>query len=394
MDKKSLLICVVLFIISFLVGYGAILVVDYVSYDDNDVVDNDDSNDYNEDVDNDDSNDYNEDVDSDDSDSLEEDNIDNESKPATEVYNKTIGYSGSYVSVVDEIIDFEENEKYKNKLLTLTVDNIVLDGEKYTFSLKNHPQHCAMDYNYMREGYNEFYINDKMIYSQYNQSCYLERVHYITVINNKYIGIAFEGQNGKYMKIYDKNIKLVDTLEYSDIDFEFGEIIYADKNDESKHFIYDIVDGKVQKREKINLDEIKESYTYGDLKLIFTGDKSSLINGEEKYEYTLDISLNGKKIDSSIFGNKNNKVIWSSNHAASFRVVDIDNYYILVSSIIMQNDGSYVLIIDKKGNVLKTFNDVDITIDEVKLEVEVTDCKSYDVDPDCSTNRYKLSKLK
>ena len=380
MDKKSLLICVVLFIISLLVGCGAILVVDYVSYDDNDVVDNDD---------------YDEDVDSDDSDNLEEDNIDNESKPATEVYNRTISYNGYYVSVVDEVINFEENEKYKNKLLTLTVDKIMLDGNEYTFSFKNHPQHCTMDYNYMREGYNEFYINNKMFYSQYNQACYLERVYYVTVINNKYIGVAFEGQNGNYMKIYDKNIKLVDTLEYSDIDFEFGDIVYADKNDESKHFIYDIVDGKVQKREKISLDEIKESYTYGDLKLIFTGDKSSLINDEEgSYEYTLDISLNGKKIDSSIFGNKNNKVIWSSNHAASFRVVDIDNYYILVSSIGKQNDGSYILIIDKKGNFIKKFEDVDITINEEKLEIEITDCKSYDVDADCSLNKYKLSELK
>ena len=131
----------------------------------------------------------------------EEDNTDNssdnEDEPATEVYEKIVHYSGDYVDLSSYIIEFDNNEQNKDKLLTLVVDNIKLDGKKYKFSFKNHPQNCLLDYDYMKEEYNEFYINDKMIYKQNNQACYLERAYYITIIEGKYIGITLRRPSDK-----------------------------------------------------------------------------------------------------------------------------------------------------------------------------------------------------
>lgn len=417
MDKKSLWICLGLFVVSLVVGYGAFSFVLMFSNEENDIINNDDNVHLDNNIDD-------EVVDNDKDEQLDQKD-DEYGSPATEIYNKVIHYSGNYIDVSNDIIKFDNDENNKDKLLTLTVDKIKLDGKEYTFSFKNHPQHCALDYDYMREGYNEFYINDKMFYAQNNQACYLERVYYITIINNKYIGITFEGQGTNRLMVFDKNINLIDTLEYVNIEIKNNEIMFSEYVEDDgcvlNNYIYDIVDDKSVKifksktnnnecdmmfdkgcdcviddrnAVKFNLTKQNENIVMGKLSLNFVGVKTERTDYETMYQYTLDILVNGKKIDSNIFSNKNNKVIWSSNYAAGFNVLELDNYYILTSFIAKQNDGSYVLIIDKSGKIIKTFDDVGIQIDEDNKEIKVTDCLSNNVEASCFSHTYKLSELK
>ena len=407
MDKKSLWICLGLFVVSLVVGYGTFLIVDVFREKNENLIDNTD-------------------IDNNVNDDVVSDEFDDDFKPATEVYNKVLHYSGNYLDISDEVIEFDNNNDYKDKLLTLTVDNIKIDGKEYTFSWKNHPQDCISGYDYMREGYNEFYINDKLFYFQSNEACYLERAYYITIINDKYIGVTFEGQMGNRMYVFDKNINLVDQVYFYKIDIKKDGIYFSQYADESgcilNNYVYDIVDGETvkifknmtnnnvcdemydkgcncstdnSKGIKFELDKEKEKIKINDLILDFNGVKTGETDYQMvQYQYTLDISLNGKKIDALIFSNKDDKVIWFSNCAAYFEVYQLDNYYILKSVIAKQNDGSYVLIIDKDGKILKTFNDVAIKIDDRNLSVEVTDCVSNDVLANCSSHTYKLSELK
>jgi hypothetical protein len=278
----------------------------------------------------------------------------------------------------------------------------------------------------MREGYNEFYINDKMFYSQNNQACYLERVYDITIINEKYIGVTFEGQTGNRMMVFDKDINLVDTVYFYKISIDKDRISFSQYVDDSgcvlNNYEYDIVDGESIKifKSKTNNNECdehsgkgcncvadnskdirfelkkeKEKIMINDLVLNFIGEKTGeASNNESAYKYILDMTMDGKKIESDIFKNKNNRVIWSSNCAALFEVLELDNYYILKSSIAVQTGGSYILVMDKEGNVLKSFEDVMIKIDESNLSIDVTDCASVELLQQCPVQTYKLTDLK
>lgn len=418
MDRKSLWICVLLFLLSLLIGYASYSWIS-IYVDNNDVIDSDDTlNDEEGTL----TNGNNELGDNGNIDSDEE----NVNKPATEVYNKLIHYSGVSFDISSEVINFDNNEEYNNKLLTLVVDNIKLDGKEYTFSLKNHPQNCLLDYDYTKEGYNEFYINDKMIYRQNNQACYLERAYDITIIKGKYIGITFEGQGGNRMMVFDKDINLVDTVYFYKININKDGISFSQYVDDSgcvlNNYEYDIVDGEPikifkfktnnsecdehsgkgcncaadnSKDIRFELKKDKEKIMINKLVLNFIGEKTGeASNNELAYKYILDMTMDGKKIESDIFKNKNNRVIWSSNCAASFEVLELDNYYILKSSIAVQTGGSYILVMDKEGNVLKSFEDVMIKIDESNLSIDVTDCASVELLQQCPVQTYKLADLK
>lgn len=407
MDKKSLYLCLILFVVSMLFGLGICVIVD--TFNDEELKE-ENSKEFTDD------------------DQIEdENNIDvsskDEEKTATDAYEKVVHYSGDYVDLSSYIIEFDNKEENKDKLLTLVVDVIKLDEKEYKLSFKNHPQNCGNLNDY--KGYNEFYINNKLIYTQNNQACYLERVQYLTIIDNKYIGITYEGQTGNYIKVYDKDIKLVDTFRYKDIEIKNGEIVYSEFVDDTgcylNYFGYDIVNGNItkvfkknvkntecnqitgegcdcdkSKKDGINFDlkNEKEKYIFDKLTLNFKGVKTGDINNEDSYQYTLDVVLGGKNIDSSIFGNKDKKIIWSSNYAALFKVVDIDNYYVLISHIAKQNDGSYVLVIDKEGNIVKTFEDVSVVINKEKLELKITDCESNNMTSKCPLNVYSLRDFK
>ena len=168
--------------------------------------------------------------------------------------NININYSGEYIDLNKYISEFNSSEKYNEKLLNLIVSKVNIEGKEYTFKLNNHPQDCLKvsaegTYN---DNYNLFYINDKKIYQWNNQACYLEMVKFITVIDNKYIGIYFEGQGGNYIKIYDKNIELIDELEAKSISIVDGEINFTDYEEYDQEcklntYLYEISDGKTTK---------------------------------------------------------------------------------------------------------------------------------------------------
>lgn len=140
----------------------------------------------------------------------------------------------------------------------------------------------------------------------------------------------------------------------------------------------------------IELNDIVKTFKKDNLELKFVGTQIM----DNFYNYTLEIILNGKIVDSKIFGNIYNKIIWSSNHASSFRVMRLDNYYIFISSVEKEVDGSYVLILDNDGNVLKTFEDIYINVDKENLKLETSDCITEEVDEICKKTTYKLKELK
>lgn len=174
-----------------------------------------------------------------------------EDKVLLEIIDLGISYNGDYVDLDSYISKFDNDEGNKGKLLSIFVSNMIVNGREYTFKLNNHPQNC-LDFvtsNSYNDEHNSYYINNKWIYHQNNQACYLERIHLITVIDNKYIGVSFSGEAGNYMNIYDENVMLVDKLNALSIKVVDGEIIYTDYEDNDKEclintYTYEIVDGK------------------------------------------------------------------------------------------------------------------------------------------------------
>lgn len=138
----------------------------------------------------------------------------------------------------------------------------------------------------------------------------------------------------------------------------------------------------------IGLQNINEELIVDDnLKITFEGTERE----SGYYTYIAKVYLNNKLIPTNIFDNKSEKVIWSENHAARFKVEKINNVYFIISSIAKQNDGDYVLIINKDGKIIATASDVSIHIDESNKSFTIEDCKDIMVDAECSTEiRYIL----
>lgn len=188
-------------------------------------------------------------------------NID-EDKVLLEIIDLGISYNGDFVDLDSYIANFDNNDSNKGKLLNVVVNNMIINGREYIFKLNNHPQNC-LDFvtnNSYNDDHNSYYINSKWIYHQNNQACYLERIHLITVIDNKYIGVSFRGEAGNYMKVYDENVMLVDKLDALSIKVVDGEIVYTDYEDNDKEclintYTYEIVDGKPVKTLKNNGSE-------------------------------------------------------------------------------------------------------------------------------------------
>lgn len=144
--------------------------------------------------------------------------------------NITVNYAGDFIDLNKYISDFDGNDEYNNKLLNLTVSSIKINGKNHTFQFNNHPKSCSelIGNDSYNDYHNAFYIDDVKIYNQNNQGCYLERANLLTVIDNEYIGIAYNSQGGNYMKVYNENAKLVDTIEFLNIKIENNEIIYSE----------------------------------------------------------------------------------------------------------------------------------------------------------------------
>lgn len=188
----------------------------------------------------------------------------NDDKVLSEIIDLSISYNGDFIDLDGYISKFDNNESNKGKLLSIVVNNMMVNGREYVFKLNNHPQNCLdlVNSNSYNDEYNSYYINNKEIYQQNNQACYLERVHLITVIDNKYIGISFMGEAGNYMNIYDEKSSLVDKLDVLSIEVIDGKIMYTDYEKEDDEclintYTYEIIDDKPVKTLK---DKGNEKY--------------------------------------------------------------------------------------------------------------------------------------
>lgn len=123
------------------------------------------------------------------------------------------------------------------------------------------------------------------------------------------------------------------------------------------------------------------------IKMIFNGEKEE--ESEDLYMYTMQIIVDGINVETDIFNNSNNKVIYSEAYAASFRIIKIDDLYFLVSSIAKQNDGDYVVVL-KNGLVLYTYEDVQFNINKETKIIEISDCSSNNLDENCSVIQYRI----
>ena len=89
------------------------------------------------------------------------------------------------------------------------------------------------------------------------------------------------------------------------------------------------------------------------------------------------MKLNGETLDNkTLFENKNDKVIWSESYSASFEVYLLNNYYVLISRIGKQINGSYILVLDKKGKVVNSYKDVSTR--EIDNKINIFKCLSLE----------------
>lgn len=145
------------------------------------------------------------------------------------------------------------------------------------------------------------------------------------------------------------------------------------------------IDGYSPKKHKINLTEKNYNISLNDdtLKLNFIGKEVGDI-----LQYNLEITINDIKIKDNLF-TKDELYIWEQDYAAQFTIYELNEYYFFISFIAKQNDGQWILITDKLGNIIKEFYDVAISFeDENTFKIE--DCKNYNVMPDKEETTYTI----
>lgn len=141
----------------------------------------------------------------------------------------------------------------------------------------------------------------------------------------------------------------------------------------------------------VKLEQLNEKFTNNELTLKFIGEQTNEI--ENGYKYVLEIYIDNKQVDSKIFNNTANKLIWSTNYASKFRVLTINNYYIFISSVAKQVNGDYVLILNKNGEFVRSFEDVDIIMDKQNLEFDIRECPLDISNQSCTQTTYKILDL-
>ena len=118
----------------------------------------------------------------------------------------------------------------------------------------------------------------------------------------------------------------------------------------------------------VELIQQDEKFEFGKLNLEFKG--SAVEGCKNCYNYTLDLKYDDKQIKTNFFSDKSK--INSTNMAASFKVYKIEGVYILASNLGRQCFPYAVLIFDAEGNVLKTYSDVDITVEGYDVTIETS----------------------
>jgi hypothetical protein len=96
---------------------------------------------------------------------------------------------------------------------------------------------------------------------------------------------------------------------------------------------------------------------------------------DEGYKYSGVITYKDQIIEQSFFDGSN---IYSYKLTGTFTVYKTQDVYIVVSSIVKQCGGSYVLIMDNTGNVLTTYSDVNIAFaNEDKRDYSIYSVTGY-----------------
>ena len=136
----------------------------------------------------------------------------------------------------------------------------------------------------------------------------------------------------------------------------------------------------------INLTEEKQSIALNnnEIKLNFKGKT----NKENILQYNLKIIINDKSLKENIF-TKEELYIWKSDYAATFKFTEHKELYFFISYIAKQNDGEWILITDKTGNIIKEFYDVSISFTDDKTFV-IIDCKNNNIMADCEEKTYTI----
>ena len=142
----------------------------------------------------------------------------------------------------------------------------------------------------------------------------------------------------------------------------------------------------------LSLTKENEKYKINDLVLDFYGvDVSSTTGVTNSYQYVLKLVINEIQISSNVFSNPSHRLINSDNLASKFTIYAVDDLYLLYASTGAQIDGESLLIIDKKGNFINSYEDCDFTIDIKNHKFDLTNCIYNTPDEECYKASYKLT---
>lgn len=132
-----------------------------------------------------------------------------------------------------------------------------------------------------------------------------------------------------------------------------------------------------EKIDLLNYKLTKEKQTLNvddHLKINFIGNKINNL-----YKYTLEMYLDNNKLNNNTFFEDTSKDIVYSYAYAYFKIENINNYY-LIQYIKdgSQSNGTYLIILDKDGNLINSFENVTFNFNYNTYEYEIS--KSYNLE--------------
>ena len=143
------------------------------------------------------------------------------------------------------------------------------------------------------------------------------------------------------------------------------------KKDKSVFVLKEVVTNEYN----IDLKEENEKHEFGKLSLEFIGSTYSEC-GEDCYLYTLNMKYDGKEVGKGFFNDEENYRVFSSNMAAHFKIHQIDDVYIVVSSIASQCYGKNILIFNTAGETLEMYSNADIRIEGKNIHIDIATSNS------------------
>ena len=144
---------------------------------------------------------------------------------------------------------------------------------------------------------------------------------------------------------------------------------------------------------ELKLETDHEEFKINDLTLKFFGeDASKDTNVDKSYKYVLSIDLNGVGISSNIYSNPDKRIINSTNLNSTFTLYAIEDIYVLKSTTGAKKDGENILVIDKSGNFIESFEDISANVSVKDKKINYTNCITDDENEVCDTRVYEISK--